>query len=231
MTKLVLASQSLGRKKLLDYLQIPYEIIPSEVDEDKITAKTPLDTLQLRARLKAENVAQKLSSTRLYPLDARRLFILSADSGAILDAELIGKPKDKKDAVKILKKLSGRTHQFVTAVYIVKLSTNKSKYKVEKHRTSPLKNTQKALQSDSPGVLKSEVIFNGISKSSVTFRKLDKDEIDFYLKTINFRRYAASYALVSAQNFITRITGSTSNIIGLPLEIVIPILREQKLLL
>ena len=60
MPDLVLASQSLGRKKLLQYLKIPFEIFPSTLKEEKINASTPEKTLQLRAKLKGEDVAKKL---------------------------------------------------------------------------------------------------------------------------------------------------------------------------
>lgn len=208
MNKLILASKSEGRKKLLEYLKIPFEIIPSTLDEKKIIGRSPVDTLRLRARLKCEDVTSS-------PATAGLKFVLSADSGAILGNQLIGKPKDRKDAVRILSLLSGKTHLFATAVYIIKLQTNSS------NNTTP-----GVLRSDSPGVLKAEIVLNGISKSFVTFRKLKGEEIDFYLSKTDYKRFAASYAIVSAQDFITEVKGSISNIIGLPLELLVPILKK-----
>lgn len=197
MTKLILASSSLGRKKLLSYLKIPFKIIPSDLEESKIIGKNPLDTLRLRARLKGESVAENLKIRKPENLNSENLIILSADSGAILDNQLIGKPKDHTNAVRILQHLSGRTHDFATAVHLINLS-------------------DLSHQSD-------------LSISRVTFRKITKAEIERYLSVTDFTRYAGAYALISAQDFITRVDGSLSNVIGLPLEIIIPLLDKFKI--
>lgn len=220
---LILASQSQGRKKLLDYLNIPFEIIPSKLDEEKIIGKSPVETLRLRARLKGEEVTNQLLSPPKQPRSpnqfqkqklsltikqfnnlAMEYLILSADSGAIINDELIGKPKDYDNAVNILKKLSGKTHQYVTCTYIIKLSTNKSKGK--------------------------EIILDDTDISYVNFRKLEAEDITLYLRLTDYQRFAASYVLISAQNFITKIEGSISSVIGLPLEKLIPILRNYNFL-
>ena len=193
MLDLVLASQSLGRKKLLQYLKVPFKIIPSTLDEEKILANTPEETLSLRAKLKGEEVASRLPSPSI---------VLSADSGAILGRELIGKPHNREDAVRILKKLAGHRHKYITSTYIIKLSTNKSK----------------------------SIIYKGENTSFVTFRKITDEQINFYLDRTDFTRFAAAYIMVGAQDFITKIEGSLSNVIGLPLEIVIPVLKKEKLL-
>jgi predicted house-cleaning NTP pyrophosphatase (Maf/HAM1 superfamily) len=205
--------------------------MPSTLNEEKIIGKNPLDTLRLRAKLKGEEVFRMLQCNnvpmlqrkypksndqlaRHYSSDARCYLILSADSGAIINNQLIGKPKDYKDAARILKLLSGRTHRFVTAVYFIKLLM-------------------------SPKLLKKSLY----DSSFVTFRKLSKEDIKRYLSLTDYTQYAGGYAIASphrlrrsavwrasAQNFITKIEGSISNVIGLSLEKVIPILQENKLL-
>ena len=55
-------------------------------------------------------------------------------------------------------------------------------------------------------------------------------EINFFLDRTDYRRFAAAYILVSSQDFITRVEGSLSNVIGLPLEDVIPVLKKENLL-
>ena len=182
--RLILASASEGRKELLSYLKIPFEIIPSSIDEDKVIGKTPLETIKLRAKLKGEEVASSKKH--------KSAIILSADSGAILNGELIGRPKNYDDAVRILSTLSGRTHRFITAVYLSQLSDLK--------------------------------VYEDYETSFVTFRKLSKDDIRRYLSITSYTRYAGGYAIASAQDFITKIDGSVSNVIGLPLEKVILIL-------
>ena len=58
--QLILASSSLGRKQLLSYLKIPFIVMPSTLNEEKIIGKNPLDTLRLRAKLKGEEVFRML---------------------------------------------------------------------------------------------------------------------------------------------------------------------------
>ncbi|KKS97672.1 MAG: maf protein, septum formation protein [Candidatus Gottesmanbacteria bacterium GW2011_GWA2_43_14] len=193
MPSLILASQSLGRKKLLEYLKIPFEIVHSQLDEEKIIAPTPEKTLQLRAKLKGEEIALKI---------AKPAIIISADSGAILGRKLLGKPKDRQEAVGIFKRLAGKKHKYVTSTYIIKIYTNKTK----------------------------SVIFQSDNVSFVTFRKMSDDGINFFLDRTEFTRFAAGYILVSAQDFITKVEGSLSNVIGLPLEDVIPVLKKEGLL-
>lgn len=193
MPDLVLASQSLGRKKLLEYLKVPFKIIPSTLKEEKILAKTPEETIRLRAKLKGEEVASRLQSPSI---------ILSADSGAVFGGKLIGKPLSREDAVRILNTLAGHRHKYITSTYIIKLSTNKSK----------------------------SIIYQGENTSFVTFRKMAKNDINFFLDRTDYTRFAAGYILVSAQDFITRVEGSLSNVIGLPLEDIIPVLKKEHLL-
>jgi len=214
---LILASQSIGRKKLLEHINIPFTVIPSNIDEDKIIAQTPLATLKLRTRMKGENIAKRISSQESETIgkipisiindNLHSFFILSADSGAILDGELIGKPKNYDMAVKILKKLSGKTHQFVTAISITKLQF--SKKLLAPSTQTPLSHLY--------------------DQSFVTFRKLTNEDINIYLSILNYTKYAGSYALDSGQTFITNIKGSLSNVIGLPLEKVLPIFRKNNL--
>lgn len=222
--QLILASQSEGRKKLLSLLKIPFKIIPSTLDEEKIVGKTPLETLELRARRKGEEVVKKIQRvkdsksqnnkptthnpinqiTRTYHLKPKTCFILSADSGAILHDQLIGKPKDYQDAVKILKTLSGKTHEFVTTVYLIRLIG----------QIRPIKK-----------------IWQTYSRTLVTFRQLTDQDIKLYLSLTEYTKYAAGYTLsATPQNFITRVEGSLSNVIGLPLEKVIPLLKSYDLL-
>lgn len=200
---LILASQSEGRKALLSTLNIPFEIIPSCIDEDKIIASTPLITIKLRAKLKAEAILTQLTTYNLQPTT-----ILSADSGAILNNKLIGKPKDYQDAIRIFQSLSGTTHKLVTAVFLIS-------------QIGPISQ-----------------IRQDVDTSYVTFRKLAKKTIIQYLSTSSYQKYAGGYAVplsaigdnAYSSSIIARIEGSISNVIGLPLEKIIPILRKIRLL-
>ena len=122
--QLILASKSIGRKKLLKLFNIPFQIMESGIDEDQIHAKTPFETIRLRARLKAESIANKII-TRRYTLDAKRYLIISADSDAVIDNHIVGKAQNEKEATKILMSFSGKTHDFYTAVYALKMQNGK----------------------------------------------------------------------------------------------------------
>lgn len=208
---LILASASVGRKKLLEQLRIPFEVMVSDVDEEKITGKSPLETLRLRARAKGMEVAKLIIKSTNQQISqstnnkSRDSVILSADSGAILENKLYGKPKNEDEAIQFLSDFSGKTHTFITAMTLLTL-----------HLEGGIEATPSLLP-----------IFDGYDKSLVTFRKMSIVEIKAYLKITKYTRYAGGYALfASPQNFITKIEGSLSNVIGLSLEQTIPLLTK-----
>ena len=99
----ILASASPRRKNLLSMLVSDFKVIPSNVDESKIIAE-PYDLPLELSKLKANDVYK----------DHQDDTILACDTIVILDNEVIGKPKDENDAIKMLLKLSGRKHIVVT---------------------------------------------------------------------------------------------------------------------
>lgn len=103
----ILASASPRRRELMGLLQIPFEVIPSGYEErmPETHADVPALAKHLAAE-KARDVARK------YP---ERL-VIGSDTIVALDGRVYGKPRDPEDAVRMLKELSGRTHQVVTAV-------------------------------------------------------------------------------------------------------------------
>ncbi len=106
---LVLASQSIRRRDLLAILGIPFTIAPSSIDEVPLANETP-ETFAVRvAREKGMEVASRLSAS----------VVLSADTVVAIDAEILGKPKDESDAIRMLTKLSGREHLVITAVCVI----------------------------------------------------------------------------------------------------------------
>lgn len=213
--QLILASASIGREYLLKGLKIPYRIIPSHIDEDKIMGKNLIETVKLRAKVKGEEVAEKIIKSTNQPIiqlsnNNEELLILSADTEVIINNQLLGKPKDYQDAVKMLRMLSGKMHEVVSGYYIIE--TGNLKLETRKKIVQPK-------------------IWQGFDRSFVTFRKLKDEDIKQYLSVTEYTRYTGSYALIaSPQNFITKIEGSISNVIGLPLEKVIPIFSHYNLL-
>lgn len=103
---LILASASPRRRDLLQTAGIPFEVRAAEVDESRLAGESPEDLVLRLSRLKAEAISWQ------FP---KRL-VLGADTIVTLDHHLLGKPSDLADARRILRLLSGRTHEVLTGV-------------------------------------------------------------------------------------------------------------------
>ena len=109
MTDIILASQSPRRKQLLQWAEIDFEIIVADTDESYPDDLNRQDVAIHIAREKARAVQQK----------AENKIIIAADTIVVLENEIINKPVDRNDAIKILKKLSGSHHEVITGVVIL----------------------------------------------------------------------------------------------------------------
>ena len=101
---LTLASRSPRRRQLLEMLGIPVRVVPSELPEVRRPTETPVDYVERLAREKALHVPGSL--------------VLGADTTVVLRDEMLEKPADAEDALRMLMKLQGRTHQVITAVAV-----------------------------------------------------------------------------------------------------------------
>ncbi len=221
--QLILASASIGRKQLLEKLGVEFHVIQSQIDEDIISHLNPIKMLQMRAKAKAEDVYQHLAFSKLasskIPTNknhSERYLIIAADSMAILNGKTYGKTKTKSEGKILLQNLMGKTHDFVTAVSIIychpEASAEGSRL-IKKSPTGFFANAQ-----------------NDITTTRVTLRTLSDPELDSYVSYFDFTRFAAGYALNEKPwDLVTKIDGSYTNVIGLPFEIVLPILRHFEL--
>ena len=114
--KIILASKSGVRKDILDKYKINSEVIPSNVDEDQV--KESLLEKEADPELISKNLAE-LKSIKV-SVKNPDILVLGADSVISLNQELINKPKDRKDALEILKKLNGQKHFLISSVCISK---------------------------------------------------------------------------------------------------------------
>jgi septum formation protein len=105
---LILASQSPRRAELLTRLGLRFEIVPAEIDETYIDHEMPADHAERLARGKA------IAISRRFP-DA---LVLGSDTIVIVDADVLGKPADAADAVRMLRRLAGREHEVITGVAV-----------------------------------------------------------------------------------------------------------------
>jgi len=107
--KIILASKSPRRKQLLELAEIPFEIVAAGTDEH-FPKNLPMEEIPVFiAKQKAIAVAK----------NQPHKIVLAADTIVTIDNEVIGKPKDRNDAIRILQKLSGRMHRVITGVSIV----------------------------------------------------------------------------------------------------------------
>ena len=116
LNKIILASQSKVRKEILDKNNIESDVVPSNVDEDIVKESlikekaTPEIISKNLAELKANKVSMKKTDE----------IVLGADSVIDLNGELISKPETREEAMKILKKLNGKSHFLISSVCVSK---------------------------------------------------------------------------------------------------------------
>ncbi len=116
MPSFILASQSPRRKTLLEWAEIPFEIIVSDIDESYPTSLTIEAVPEFIAKNKALAVKEMILSTK--PVLANAC-IIAADTVVVLDQKIIGKPSNKQEAIDSLLALSGQTHKVITGVVLL----------------------------------------------------------------------------------------------------------------
>src|SRR5262245_62275144 len=106
---LILASSSLRRQDLLREAGIRFEAYPAHIAEDRFAGEPPLEYACRVSREKAQAVAGKFPNR----------YVLGADTIVTVDNQVLGKPRDAEDAVRMLRLLSNRGHEVITAVTLV----------------------------------------------------------------------------------------------------------------
>lgn len=189
--------------------------MPANIDEEKFQAKTPLGLVKKIARAKAMTVAKICLSPCL---------IIAADSMVVFRGQVYGKPKSRREAKRLLKKLSGKAHFFVTGLSVIAFCARDS----TKLSITSLRKTSVVSKNLDTNIYK---LYQNSGISRVTFGKLTEKEINTYVKTANVTAYAGGYApdlkggeIIKAK---MKIEGSESNVLGgIPLEKLRPILKE-----
>jgi septum formation protein len=183
---LILASGSPRRRMLLGEAGFSFRVVVPDVDESTAPGEAPE---QVVARLALDKARAALGGV----VPGQR--VLAADTVVAIDGEILGKPRDAADAVRMLLQLGGRTHRVLTGF---------------------------ALLARDP-----EIEERGVEESRVTFRSIGVAEAKAYVATGEPLDKAGSYAAQGeGASFIARIDGSRSNVIGLPMERLVPILER-----
>ena len=190
--KIVLASKSIDRSWLLKQAGISFEVIATNIDEEKYKTKIS-DPIELSKELAK---AKALYAKNLVIKDDFDCTIIAADTIVEFDREIIGKAENEEHAFEILKKLIGKSHNLITGIAIT--DTNMSKIIVDYDITS------------------------------VEFLSLSDKEISEYIKTNEWKGRAGAYSIRDkASLFINKINGSSSNVMGLPMQKLYKILKKE----
>ena len=173
----ILASNSPRRKELLTQMGVSFLVRPA-TGEEVITSTNPEAVVKELSEQKAAEVAEGVEDG----------IIIGADTVVAYQDEIMGKPKDKEDALRMLKTLQGNTHQVYTGVTIIqKKAGNESKRMVFAEKT--------------------EVVF---------FETAD-DDLKRYIETGDCMDKAGSYGIQTAGGFLVKeIHGDYNNVVGLP---------------
>jgi len=188
---LVLASASPRRQELLRNAGIAFTVQASGIDETPLDGESPRVCAERLARNKARAIF------RIRPED----YVLGADTIVVVDKQMLGKPRDAADAARMLRMMSGRTHEVITGVCVIK----------------PVAGGQLSVASED---VRSESTW-------VTMGALSDKEIQAYVATGEPTDKAGAYAIQGiASRWIPRIEGDYSNVMGLPVSLVYRMLRE-----
>ena len=106
--RVILASQSPRRRELLALVGIPHDVQPADIDESYLAGERPRDHAERLAREKAAVVAAREPDA----------VVIGSDTIVVVDGDVLGKPTDANDAVRMLARLAGRSHTVITAVAV-----------------------------------------------------------------------------------------------------------------
>ena len=142
--RLILASRSPRRVTLLNQIGLNAEVIPAEVSEELDVQLSPTENARTLAIRKAEHVARRIE----------RAIVVGADTIVAIDGQMLGKPVDRGDAIRMLNMLSGRTHVVHTGFALVGRPSNQKISGVEStsvtFRTLPLDEIEEYVHGGSP---------------------------------------------------------------------------------
>ena len=183
---LLLASASPRRRELLERIGLTLEVQPADVDERVLPNEAPAVYVGRIARAKAIAVARRSD-----------LWVLGADTTVTLEGAILGKAETPEEATKMLRWLSNRTHQVLTAFALIGTRDDKT------------------------------VVREAVVSTDVTMIDIDGGTLADYVASGEWRGKAGAYAIQGIGAALVRsISGSVTNVIGLPVAEVVAALRE-----
>jgi len=195
-TGLILASSSPRRAQILRDAGFSFSVLPAAVDESPLRGESAVQHVQRLAREKALATSQRIRGAAV---------IIGADTVVVVGGKILGKPRSRADARRMLRLLSGRKHRVLTGLAVLKLVS--PSHGRRPHRV---------------GLLRC-----GVESTAVWFARLTQREIADYVASGEPMDKAGAYAIQGrAGRFITRIDGCYFNVVGLPLARLYRLLRE-----
>ena len=218
--KLVLASGSQRRRELLTMCGYDYEIIVSNADET-IDENDPESFVRALSFRKAKEVFD-----RLFEAGRRDFAVIGSDTVVAFQKEggtkpvIIGKPKDAKDAVRILSMLSGKTHRVFTGVSVIADIP-------DENAAAQCSIREKAEIQTECSIREKAEIQTECSITEVTFETLSPDEITDYVNSGDPLDKAGSYGIQGPFGmFVREIRGNYFTVIGMPIPVLYKMLKK-----
>lgn len=177
MKNIILASASPRRRELLGTVGIPFSVCPSQ-GEEQIRGSSPKEVVEELSEQKAREVFLKTSG---------EVLVIGADTVVAAEGNILGKPKNRKEAIQMLKKLQGASHEVYTGVTILSRDENGEQQKTFHVMTA------------------------------VEFYPMSEEEIESYVETGEPMDKAGAYGIQGkAGIFVKEIRGDYNNVVGLP---------------
>ena len=191
--QVILASGSPRRKELLELIGVDFKIITSN-KEEIITSSNPEEVVKELSKMKAEDVAEQVLGPAL---------ILGADTVVAYNGEILGKPKDREDAIRMITSFAGKEHYVYTGVCIIK--------------------------KEADGSVKNISFAEG---TKVAVYPMTKEEIERYVDSGEPMDKAGAYAIQGLfAPYIKEIAGDYYNIVGFPIAGIYQRLKEEGIFL
>ena len=196
MEHIILASASPRRRELMEQAGLPCTILPAKGEED-VGDRAPAEAVRYLSAQKAREVAARVADGT-----APGTVIIGADTVVAVDRRILGKPADRADAARMLRLLSGRTHDVFTGVTLIVLRGDG--------------------QTEETGF---------VSRTEVDIAPLSEEEIDAYLSTGETDDKAGAYGIQGRFAIhVASIRGDYNNVVGLPIAELYRTLRDHKLI-
>lgn len=185
MKKLILASQSPGRKQVLEEAGFDFEVAPSNYEEDMSVSLDPKELVMKLSLGKACDVA------RNFP----KAIIIGADTVGVYGGKILGKPHTKEKSREMLQIMNGKTHSMFTGLTVIDIESGRE--------------------------------ISKCVETKIWFRDLNPEEIEEYINTEEGFEKAGAYAYQGlGRKLVSRVEGSETNILGMPVETLKEILDE-----